>query len=522
MKTAEVKADVPISAMKDNSEVTLLYNIFDEATGLKVVSSEIQKELPAGISNLDVQLSISNPKIWNTWDRGKPDLYLLEIQLLYSNGKVQTTKHRFGIRKVEIRRTKEETTFLLNGKEIFLRGTSYFPDVYVSRMNKDTYERDLKEMKRVGCNALRIHVHVAKPELYELCDELGLAVIQDSDLNWVHPDTEEFKDRAVKVFSDMVKCLRNHPAIICWVCMNEPDIWMLAVEMGMMKNVEPMPTSMMNETPGPQLVAALKKLDSSRPYIKGSIQQNDLESGDLHNYTGSLIGEFTHYTNADNMVEKLNTEFGFDAPACKESLMSVPEIYKKLRPLIDNGGIERIQYYQYRLLKYFIEHYRIMKYKPCSGYFQFLFTDICPQSFYGVFDWWGRPKEGLKAFEESGQPMGVFMEHKDHPVAIWVVNDLLESFPDCSVEWLASDSSGMVVINGNQKVDILEDSCLRLCDFSFEVKDGENYKVVLSIKDKNGELLTTNKYIDAFKHPVHPKGHPQNISHELGMRTFDA
>ena len=82
--------------------------------------------------------------------------------------------------------------------------------------------------------------------------------MQDSDLNWIHPDTEEFKDRAVKIYSDMLKMLRNHPSITCWICMNEPDLWMIGIELGIVKEYDPMPTSMMNETPGPQLVKGVK------------------------------------------------------------------------------------------------------------------------------------------------------------------------------------------------------------------------------------------------------------------------
>ena len=378
-------------------------------------------------------------------------------------------------------------------------------------------------IKESGCNVVRVHVHVAKPEFYELCDEMGIAVIQDSDLNWVHPDSEEFKDRAVKIFADMIKMLRNHPSIICWVCMNEPDIWMIAIERGLVKEFDPMPTSMMNEIPGPQLVEALKELDSTRPYIKGSRYQNDPESGDSHNYIGSLSGAQTHYTDIFGSTEKLNTEFGFDAPACKENLMAFPEIYKRLRSLIEKeNGIETIQYYQYRLLKYFIEHYRITKYNPCSGYFQFLFTDICPQSFYGVYDWWGLPKLGLKALEESNQPMGVFMEYKDKPLAIWVVNDLLESYTDCSVEWVVSDDNGARIVSGNRKIDIGEDCAIRVCDFTFEVDEMTVYNVNLFVLDKNGKLLVKNTYKNAFQHPAHPEGHPTDMTHELGMRVFGA
>src|SRR5690606_12225569 len=94
---------------------------------------------------------------------------------------------RFAFRTVELRRSEEETTFLLNGYPIFLRGTNYFPDVYVSALELPRYRRDLEAMRRAGFNAVRVHVHVEQQAFYDLCDELGMAVIQDSDLNWVHP-----------------------------------------------------------------------------------------------------------------------------------------------------------------------------------------------------------------------------------------------------------------------------------------------------------------------------------------------
>ncbi len=519
--SADIQVDVPLSAQADDFEVTVCCEIFDEEIGLKQAGTQQVKTLASGTSKVGLSLSVENPKIWNTWDRGAPHLYRVQISIYYKGVCTQKYTCKFGIRTIEINRTAEETTFILNGKKIYLRGTSYFPDIYISKLNKDRYSRDLKAMIALGCNIVRVHVHVAKPSFYELCDELGILVMQDSDLNWLHPDTEEFKDRAVHIFEDMVKGLRNHPSIACWVCMNEPDIWALAIQMGMMETTESLPTSMMHVTPGPQLVEALKKLDPTRPYIKGSIQHFDLESGDMHNYFGSLIGEQTHYTDICDMPEKLNTEFGFDAPACAENLRSIPEVYSRLRRMIDKkDGIEELQYYQYRLLKFFIEHYRIMKYRPCSGYVQFLFSDICPQSFYGVYDWWGIPKKGVNAMEESNLPVGIFMEYKNNPVAIWIVNDLLEEFTDCTAEWIVTDQEGKKLFSGSQKVDIGEDSAIRLCDFTFPVAKDIHYDVRLFVKDACGHMLTKNVYHDAFQHPAHPKGHPADLSHELGMRVF--
>ena len=517
---AEIDMNIPISAQAKDSAAVLRCRIIDEATGLQVESKEKQITLPAGLSEHSLSVSMKNPKLWNTWDRGNPCLYCAVIEIWSGKKCLESRRYKFGIREISIKRTDKEVAFILNGNKIFIRGTTYFPDVYISRMNRDHYLRDLKAIRNAGCNAIRIHIHVARPELYDICDELGLAIMQDSDLRWAIPTTEEFKDRAVKVVGDMIVNLRNHASIICWGVINEPDVWMIGVRKGMFANLE-RPVSLMDVIPGPQLVEAIKKLDPTRPYIKGSWYDDDPESGDSHNYYGSMDGAETHYTDIFDTTEKLNTEFGFDAPACIENLYKMPKPFKKFIKLENPAEyIKELQYYQYRLLKYFIEHYRIQKYNPCGGFFQFMFTDMLPQSFFGVYDWWGLPKEGLKAFEESSQPLGVFMEYKDKPVAIWVINDLLQAFNKCVLKWTVCDDDGNKVTEGSRTIDVGSDSAIRVCDFSLDLKAGRHYDVILQLDHSSGEVLTRNVYRDAFVHPPHPEGHPDRLDEELGMRLF--
>lgn len=61
---------------------------------------------------------------------------------------------------------------------------------------------------------------------------------------------------------------------------------------------------------------------------------------------------------------------------------------------------------------------------------------------------------------------------------------------------------------------------IRLCDFVFDVKQDSHYNVLLVVRDVNNRILARNFYKNAFQHPMHPKGHPSDISYELGMRVF--
>ena len=509
--SAQVKYVFSVRNESSAKNVVVRTTIYNRYTQAIIVEHESKLQLQNGCSEIDETLILDDPKLWTTWDRGNPQIYHLEIQIISDEEELQSICENFGVRSVKMVRTSDETSFILNGDKIFLRGTSYFPDVYISSMTYGRYKRDLEAVVRAGFNAVRIHVHVQQAQFYDLCDEMGIAVIQDSDFNWAHPISQEWEDRAAKVFGDMVLHLFNHPSIICWICMNEP--WAGGDTFSVAEGV------FAKQTPGPRFAKEIQKLDPGRPYIKSSFAEDDLESGDSHNYKGSLSGADTHYTDIFGTSEKLNTEYGFDAPPQWESLRLVPEIYHRLKPLGDEG-LKEIQYYQYRLLKYYTESYRIDKYAPCSGYVQFMFIDLCPQSFYGVYDWWGIPKEGLLALEESNMPLGVFMEHKDEPIAIWVVNDLLKDFGDCWLSWQVTDETGRLVEQGESSLYLEGDSAVRVCDFTFPVNTEKQYTISLLVHDNEGKLLTKNRYVDPFHHPCHPEGHPHKMSHELGMRLY--
>ena len=144
---ANVQISVPLLADSDDRETTLRCRLIDESTGLEEAVSECTTTLQSGVSTVELEMPVINPKLWNTWDRGTPNLYSAKIEVWSNDSCIQTVDQKFGIRKIEITRTKDETTFILNDKRIYVRGTSYFPDIYVSNMNKERYSRDLKAMK---------------------------------------------------------------------------------------------------------------------------------------------------------------------------------------------------------------------------------------------------------------------------------------------------------------------------------------------------------------------------------------
>ena len=507
--------------VRNLEQARIQWSITDNFTGAVVFRKQMEMGEKAqenkeenGVCEADLDGLLENIRLWNTWDKGTPFTYRVKVVLQTLEGMtLDQYEETTGFRKIEMLRTPEMTKFVLNGKDFYMRGTAYFPDAYVSAMNEERYRRDLLQIKNSGFNMLRVHVHVDLPVFYELCDELGLGIMHDSEYNWMHPVDEEFADRFIHVYLETVDMLKKHPSLLCWICMNEPG----NLTVNPSPDMDRADCDAMKVSPGPKLFAAVCEHDPSRPVIKGSFCVNDPDSGDSHNYTGSLDGAEGHYSDIYGTTEKMNTEFGFDAPPCVDNLKKMPPVYKRLQPLLEN--LDSIGEYQYYLLKYFIEHYRMQKYKPNAGYVQFLFNDMCPQTFYGIYDYWGLPKKGLQAVLESNMPVGIFLKFKDQLDAVYAVNDYNYPLGNCRAGYSITDENGTVIAEDVKEITVEEDSLIKIWDFDGKIHSGKVYHIALWL-EQDGKLLARNEYHDVFYMPQHIPGHPVHMSHETGCRIY--
>lgn len=508
MSSAAVKAKGIFEGLIPGAGYRMVLKIKDERTCIHKAEAALDFTAEGGQEERVCSVKMEDIQLWNTWDHGQPRMYTAEVLLERDGSRVCAKETAFAFRKTEILRTEEMTRFRLNGRDFYVRGTSYFPDCYISAMTEERYYRDLLNIRAAGFNLVRVHVHVEQDIFYDLCDNMGIAVIQDSEYNWTHPSTDAWAEKFIGIYKENVRMLMRHPSIICWIGMNEPGC------------VDPDGDTrrrFMEENPGPRLYRELQEMDADRPVIKGSFCNEDIFSGDSHNYLGSLSGG--QYREIYGTTEKLNTEYGFDAPACAESLKKVPAVYGRLAGIAKE--IPVIQDYQYKLLKYYTEHYRIQKYAPCSGYVQFMFIDLCPQSFYGLYDWWGIPKKGLQAMLESNSPVGIFAKYRDALDGIYAVNDTDKKYEDCEVFWVITETEGGdVVEQGTIKICMEPDSVGEAVHFQKGYGEGQRWNLYVSITGKDGDCIAQNSYKDIFVLSSGVKGHPERMSHETGMRIY--
>lgn len=169
-----------------------------------------------------MQMAVAAPAKWTA---ETPNLYDLTLELIAPDGTVaERTASRIGFRSVEVKGGQ----ILVNGKPIRFRGVNrHEHDPRTARvMTDELMKRDILLMKRANVNAVRTSHYPNHPRWYELCDSLGLYVMDEADIeehglrgtlastpDWIGP----FMDRAVR----MAERDKNHPSIIFWSMGNE-------------------------------------------------------------------------------------------------------------------------------------------------------------------------------------------------------------------------------------------------------------------------------------------------------------
>lgn len=196
-------------------------------------AARTEVEIKDGQSTV-VELTIEQPALWSA---EQPNLYNLMIQVTDNQEQLQELiPQRVGFRRFAI----EDGIMKLNGKRIVFKGVDRHE--FSSRRgrvpNHDELLRDIVTMKRNNINAIRTSHYPNDSALYALCDEYGLYLIDECNMEthgmWdmvgrgVWPiekalpgDRQEWKDLLLDRVNSMYQRDKNHPSIIIWSCGNE-------------------------------------------------------------------------------------------------------------------------------------------------------------------------------------------------------------------------------------------------------------------------------------------------------------
>ena len=160
-----------------------------------------------------------------TWTPESPALYTLELSLRDGDDPVDSRSLRIGFRTI----TAGEGQLLLNGEPMYLVGFNRHEDSPKSGMvpDREIIRSDLEQMKQMGANFIRLCHYPHDPWELDLCDELGLLVMDEIPLYWWAGKWDEGEIYASKLaaakrqLETMIQRDRNHASVIFWSVSNE-------------------------------------------------------------------------------------------------------------------------------------------------------------------------------------------------------------------------------------------------------------------------------------------------------------
>ncbi len=219
---------------KENRKLSLTIIVKDNND--RVVAQQTEKLNGNSQSKLVSHVTLSNPMLWSI---DNPYLYKLSVQLMADGKQIDYTDISMGLRTLDF---NPNTGFALNGKNMKVKGVCLHHDAGVlgAAVPEEVWRRRVRQLKIMGANAIRMSHNIQAPILYDICDELGMLVMDEGSDEWEFPKRkwitgwnngepgfdgtfdffEEWIDRDVQ---DMVLRDRNHPCVFLWSVGNEVD-----------------------------------------------------------------------------------------------------------------------------------------------------------------------------------------------------------------------------------------------------------------------------------------------------------
>ena len=409
-------------------------------------------------------VKIDNPQLWWPVGYGEQPLYAYKVELIRGEEIIDERTGTLAFRTVELQQKPTDGStmgykFLINGKEIFIKGSNWVPvECFTGAVQDEKYDRLTDQAVAGNFNMLRVWGGgiYEKDVFYELCDKKGLLVWQDFMFACadIPEDDVAFVENVKQEIEYQVRRLRNHASIVYWCGGNEKtgtyglqichgDYFVDVFIRGLVMN-----------------------LDDSRPYGRQSPCSltdigNDKTSGESHagSFEAALeIGIENYRACVSNTDVSFISECAIMGPCSEESLRKIfPE--DKLWPmneywddrLMDNpyasilmtfakredyyatalyGASENVRQFiakgmtvHAEALRAEIEFARSNKHR-CGGFMNWMYSEIWPSATWSVIDYYGEPKQAYYQMKKSFAPVLLtFVQKKGGETALTIVND---------------------------------------------------------------------------------------------------
>lgn len=329
VKGKKAKVKVGVSIENPVKGITVKSSLIDDSG--KTVAHATKKVSDGG----SLTMEVPDAKLWSL---DSPYLHTLRTDLMKDGNVIDSSEIPVGIRTLGF---DPNSGFSLNGRNMKVKGVCIHHDAGAlgAVVPEEVWERRLRNLKKLGVNALRMSHNPQAPVVYDIADRIGLLIMDEASDEWEFPKRkwikgwnkgepgydgsydffEEWIDRDV---ADMVRRDRNHPSVFLWSIGNEVDYPNdpyshpildgnnSAITQPMYGGYKPeAPDAMRIGEIAKRLTKVVKEIDTSRPTtgaLAGVVMSNETaypEAVDVvgYNYTESRY-DIDHETYPDRVI----------------------------------------------------------------------------------------------------------------------------------------------------------------------------------------------------------------------------
>ncbi len=449
-KTADLSVRVRLRNKESRSvQADIVLNLGNDPVRVPVtLGPGDQKEFELTPSEADI-LHIENPRVWWSWDLGKPELYTLATAVEEAGAVSDTKETVFGIRKIESRLTEDNyRQFTLNGKDILLKGGGWTDDIFMCD-TPESIARQVRYVKDMNMNLIRFENIWGKEDtVYDECDRQGVLALVGFSCQWEWEDYcglpevkgygcingKEVEDLAFAYFRDQVVRLHNHPSVIAWLTGSDripnPDLEQRYLAVYAREDYRPYVCSAKN-------IKSLAgwsgtKMEGPYEYVGADYWYKDKEAGGAFGWnTETGIGaNLPQLESLKKMIPEeslwpLSDAWDYHCTASSSAMNTTKVLQETVNGLYGgfdglNDFVRKAHAVDYDGTRAMFEAFRVRVPKS-TGIVQWMLNSAWPSLYWQQYDWYGVPTAGYYGTKKACEPVQLLFDYATRKV--YAVNE---------------------------------------------------------------------------------------------------
>ena len=413
---------------------------------------QVPVEIPAG-ETVTVKLTpaeaamlhLNQPRIWWSWDLGKPELYDLTARVEAAGAVSDVRDVSFGVRKIESRLIgKNYRQFTLNGKDILIKGAGWTDDIFLCD-TPESLAQQVQYVKDMNLNLIRFENIWGKDDtIYDLCDREGVLALVGWSCQWEWEDycglpevngygcinTPRSEDLAVRYFHDQVVRLHNHPAVIAWMTGSDripnPELEERYMEIYRQEEYRPYVNSAKNQY---STVSGWSgtKMEGPYEYVAPDYWYFDTEHGGAFGFnTETGVGanmaqlESLRRMIPEDALWPLSDTWNYHCTAAASAMNNLDVLQEVIKEQYgEPEGLEdfvrKAHAVDYDGTRAMFESFRV-RLPQTTGIVQWMLNSAWPSIYWQLYDWYGAPTAGYYGTKKACEPEQLIYDFRDKKV----------------------------------------------------------------------------------------------------------